>query len=112
MLKTGCLYEILAAYANLTAAELLPNGQVPAILTQKLAQYGNPGQKPPTAPILIVHGTDDEAVPYFISSDYLVPRLNSYHKQPVDFWTVQGANHDGAVFATTVTVADWIGARL
>lgn len=112
VLQTGCLYEILAAFEGLTAEQLLIGGQPPAILVQKLAQYGNPGQKPPTAPILIVHGTEDEAVPYFISSDFLVPKLTSYGRFPVEFVTVQGANHDGAVFQTTGQVATWVTARL
>jgi hypothetical protein len=30
----------------------------------------------------------------------------------VTFVPVSGANHDGAVFATTSQVADWIAARL
>jgi dipeptidyl aminopeptidase/acylaminoacyl peptidase len=110
VLTTGCLYEILDAYAPLTAAQLVPNGVVPQIVLDKLAQYGNPATTAPTAPILIVQGTDDEAVPYQITAGPLVDELSTYGA-PEQFVTVNGASHDGAVFATTTSVADWIQAH-
>jgi len=107
VLRTGCLYEILDAYANLTAEQLVPNGQVPQIVLDKLAQYGNPATSPPSAPILIVQGTEDEAVPYEITAGPLMDELSVY-RQPVEFVPLEGQNHDGAVFASTETVATWI----
>jgi len=112
VLHTGCLYEILDAYAPLTAEQLLVGGALPGPVLEKLARYVNPAQSAPTAPVLLVHGTDDEAVPYFLTADVLVGQLQAYQTQTVEFLPVSGANHDGAVFATTSQVATWIAARL
>jgi pimeloyl-ACP methyl ester carboxylesterase len=111
VLQTGCLYEILDRYAPLTAEELVPGGVVAPAVLAKLARYGNPGTAPSSAPILIVHGTDDEAVPFDITAGVLLDQLSSYDGQSVEFLPVDGANHDGAVFETTDEVADWIAAR-
>lgn len=108
-----CLYEILEAFDDLAAEELVPGGVVPQSIVDKLGQYGNPARRAPTAPILIVHGTLDEAVPYEITRDALVPQLQSWGTQPVQLITLTGRNHDGAVVDSTVTVADqvdrWLG---
>ncbi len=110
VLQTGCLYEILAAYAPLTAAELLVGGRLPDAVVTKLARYDNPGQAPSSAPILLVHGMDDEAVPYELTAGPLLAQLQQY-SQPVTLELIPGANHDGAVFQTTDLVADWIAGR-
>jgi len=111
VLQSGCLNEILAAYAPLTASELLVGGALPNSVVTKLAHYDNPAQAPSSAPILLVQGTADEAVPYDLTAGALLPQLQAY-SQPVTFETVEGANHDGAVVQTTDLVADWIAARL
>jgi pimeloyl-ACP methyl ester carboxylesterase len=112
VLTTGCLYEILAAYAPLTADQLLVGGALPDAVLTKLATWVNPAQTGPTAPILLVQGTDDEAVPYFLTADVLLDQLQAYNSATVTFVPVSGANHDGAVFSTTTQVADWVAARL
>jgi pimeloyl-ACP methyl ester carboxylesterase len=111
VLQTGCLYEILDRYAPLTATQLLVGGALTPQVIAKLVQYDNPAQAAPTSPMLIVQGTDDEAVPYDITAGPLVDELNSYHTQPVQFLAIPGADHDGSVFQSVVTVADWIAGR-
>jgi pimeloyl-ACP methyl ester carboxylesterase len=111
VLQTGCLYEILDAYAWLRPEELLVSGTLPDSVVAKLARYGNPAQANPSAPMLIVQGTEDEAVPYDVTAGLLLAQLGAY-RQPVEFVAVEGANHDGAVFRTVGEVADWIAARL
>ncbi|MEU4220357.1 lipase family protein [Actinoplanes sp. NPDC026623] len=110
VLQSGCLLEILDAYAPLTARQLLNGGSLPPPVVRKLAQYDNPAQSAPSAPILIVQGTADEAVPYQITAGPLLNQLNAYN-QPVTFVPLEGETHDGAVFASTTLVADWIAAR-
>jgi fermentation-respiration switch protein FrsA (DUF1100 family) len=110
VLESGCLMEILDAYAPLTAGQLLVGGALPQPVVTKLARYDNPAQSAPSAPMLIVQGTADEAVPYDITAGPLLDELHAYN-QPVDFVPVDGANHDGAVFATVDQVASWIAAR-
>jgi pimeloyl-ACP methyl ester carboxylesterase len=111
VLHTGCLNEILAAYQSLTATQLLVGGALSDPLVAELAHYDNPAQTAPTAPVLVVQGTDDEAVPYDVTAGLLIPELQAYG-QPVDFIPVDGATHDTAVIQTAGTVADWIAARL
>jgi alpha-beta hydrolase superfamily lysophospholipase len=109
VLQSGCLYEILAEYQSLHAGQLVQGGALPQPVVNQLAQYDNPAQAAPSAPILIVQGTADEAVPYDITAGPLLDQLGT--SQPVTFVPVSNANHDGAVFASTTTVADWIAAR-
>ncbi|GIE86869.1 alpha/beta fold hydrolase [Actinoplanes regularis] len=110
VLTTGCLNEILAAYASLTAAQLVVGGVVPNNVLTKLAQYDNPAQTAPSAPILVVQGTEDEAVPYDITAGLLIPQLEAY-SQPVQFEPIEGATHDTAVIESAELVADWIAAH-
>jgi pimeloyl-ACP methyl ester carboxylesterase len=110
VLQTGCLYEILDAYASLKPEELLVGGALPQTVLTKLARYDNPAQSASSAPILLVQGTDDEAVPYGFTAGPLLDELHAY-AQPVTFVPVGGATHDGAVFATTDLVAGWIAGR-
>jgi fermentation-respiration switch protein FrsA (DUF1100 family) len=110
VLYTGCLYEILETYAPLTARQLLVGGALPQSVINKLVYYDNPAQSAPSAPMLIVQGTADEAVPYDITAGPLLSQLGAYN-QPVEFVPIRGATHDGAVFATVDQVANWIAAR-
>lgn len=109
VLQSGCLNEILAAYAGLTAQQLVVNGVVPQPVVDKLARWDNPAQAPSSAPILIVQGDADEAVPEPITA-ILVDKLDDY-RQPVRYVVIRGADHEQAVFASTVLVADWITTR-
>jgi pimeloyl-ACP methyl ester carboxylesterase len=110
VLQTGCLYEILNAYASLTANQLLVGGALPDSVITKLAHWVSPAQQAPSAPILLIQGTDDEAVPYGLTAGPLLDELSAYD-QPVQFVSVPGATHDGAVTATTALVANWIASR-
>ena len=109
VLRTGCLNEVLAAYAELTAGQLLIGGRLPADWVTALAEYDNPGRTAPSAPVFIVQGTADDAVPSMIT-DGLVQALTEQYG-PVRYDVLPGETHDGAVFASTGTVADWIAAR-
>ncbi|HEY0533209.1 MAG TPA: alpha/beta fold hydrolase [Actinoplanes sp.] len=110
VLTAGCLNEILSTYQSLTASQLLVGGALSGSLVDELVHFVNPAQQPSSAPILLIQGTEDEAVPYDITAEALLPELQQY-SQPVQFVPVQGADHDGAVTATTSLVADWIAAR-
>ncbi|BCJ46816.1 lipase [Actinoplanes ianthinogenes] len=110
VLSSGCLNEILAAYENLSATQLLVGGTVPDAVLAKFVQYDNPAQTAPSAPILVVQGTEDEAVPYFVTADQLIPQLQAY-SQPVTFVPIEGATHDTSVIESADLVADWIAAR-
>lgn len=110
VLQTGCLYEILGAYGELTAAQLLTGGTVHPTIINKFRQYLNPARTSPSAPVLVVHGTEDMDVPYFLSEDYLIPQLEAY-APAVTFVPLPGAGHDGAVIESAELVANWIAGR-
>ncbi len=105
VLKTGCLYEVLGAYP--ATVPLLKGGALPEPWVAKLAHYVDPGQTPLTAPALVVQGTADESVPDFLT-DALVKQLKG---APVRYDKLAGETHDGAVFASAKTVANWIEQR-
>lgn len=110
VLQSGCLYEILAAYEDFTADEILIGGALPEDVISRLIRWDDPARAAPSVPTLVVHGTADEAVPYDFSV-ILVGTLQESYRQPVTFWTIEGADHEGAVFDTTKRVADWIAGR-
>jgi pimeloyl-ACP methyl ester carboxylesterase len=96
----------------MSGEELLVGGELPDDVVAKLALYDNPAQRPPTAPILIVQGTADEAVPAGIT-EVLVQQINAQdQRQPERVVVIEGANHDDAVFQSTTLVADWIETKL
>ncbi|WP_430781975.1 alpha/beta fold hydrolase [Actinoplanes sp. G11-F43] len=109
VLQTGCLYQIFDAFEDFTAEELVEGGVVPTSVVNKMANYENPLQTAPSAPILLVHGTDDVDVPYFLS-EMLAGQITSYGVS-LTFETIEGANHDQAVIESADLVADWIAAR-
>ncbi|GLY06394.1 MULTISPECIES: alpha/beta fold hydrolase [Actinoplanes] len=109
VLQTGCLYEILDAFEDLTAEQMVVGGEVPPAVVTKMASYENPAQTAPSAPVLIVHGTDDEAVPYFLS-EILQDQIQAYGVS-AELETIPGASHDQAVIDSADLVADWIVAR-
>jgi pimeloyl-ACP methyl ester carboxylesterase len=110
VLRTGCLTEILAAYARLTAGQLLTGGALPQWVVDELVRWDNPAQVPPTAPILVVQGTADEAVPVGIT-DALVCELRYYQTVPVRYLKIEGADHEGAVTQSVPQVTTWIAAH-
>jgi alpha-beta hydrolase superfamily lysophospholipase len=83
---------------------------LPPPVINKLAHFDNPAQSASSAPILIVQGTADEAVPYAITAGPLLDELHAY-SQPVRFVPIEGATHDGAVVRSVGLVADWIAGR-
>lgn len=110
VLESGCLYEILAEYQSLQAGQLVLGRKLPQPVVDRLAHYDNPAQQPPSAPILLVQGTADDAVPYDITAGPLFSQLDA-GSQPVTFVPLENETHDGAVFASVTVVADWIAAR-
>jgi alpha-beta hydrolase superfamily lysophospholipase len=110
VLNTGCLMEILTAYQNLTAGQLLVGGALPAPVVTKLSQRDEPAQTTTTAPVMVVQGTADDTIPQPLTHDILLPRLQGY-SQPVTYLEIEGATHDTAVTLSASDVATWLTAR-
>ncbi|HEY7271818.1 MAG TPA: lipase family protein [Actinoplanes sp.] len=112
VLRNGCLTEILAAYDPIDEpTDFLEGGELPPAVVRKLAQWDNPGQSPPSARILLVQGTADEAVPAFVTKDYLLPQLRRYGTVTVEYKEYPDATHEGAVIQSVTFVDRWIAAR-
>jgi pimeloyl-ACP methyl ester carboxylesterase len=110
-LENGCLNEILTAYADLDDPNLfLEGGTLPQTVVRKLAYWDNPGQSPPSAPILLVQGTADDAVPYTVTRS-LARELNRYGTATVEYKEYEGATHEGAVIESVAFVDRWITTR-
>jgi pimeloyl-ACP methyl ester carboxylesterase len=107
--QTGCYYEILEAFAPLTATELLVGGTLPQAVVDKLAQQGNPAQQSGTVPALLTQGTADATVPADLT--YLLQSQLCAYSEPAYLHIVDGADHEGAVFQTIGLVSDYIQAR-
>jgi pimeloyl-ACP methyl ester carboxylesterase len=107
--QTGCYFEILDAYANLTPSELLTGGQLPQNIIDKLAQNGNPAQQASVVPVMLTQGTADETVPADLT--YLLDTQICSYGTPTYLQVVEGADHEGAVLQTLDSVANYIQAR-
>jgi len=106
VLDTGCVDEILGAYADLTPAQMVVGGQVPQSIVSKLAHYGNPAQQPSSAPTLLVQGTADQTVPPDLTA-YLESQMCTVH-DTVSLQYAEGIDHDSLPSHTIDLVRQYI----
>lgn len=109
VLQNGCHDEILAAYAPLTAEELLVGGRLPLTVIEKIGDYGSPAQQASTVPILLIQGTADESVPAEITG--LLHLQTCSHETPVYLHLAEGASHSSAVSESTAFAATYMQDR-
>ncbi len=109
ILYTGCVFDILNTYANLTPDQLLVGGQLSDSVLAKLAQYDDPGFAPSSAPIYLLQGTADDEIPASLT-EYLQYEVcaqgSTSYLQEFD-----GVGHDDLPVVTTGNVTDYITAR-
>jgi dipeptidyl aminopeptidase/acylaminoacyl peptidase len=98
----------MAAYADMTADELLAGGQLSDAVVAKFAA-SNPGQEAGNAPVLLVQGTDDDTIPADLTQ-YLQSQLCAF-AQPVQLTEYPGADHVDVLPAAEDDVIDYIAAR-
>ena len=108
VLDTGCFGEVHAAFADLTADELLVGGQLSAALVAKFAA-NNPGQVAGDSPVLLVQGTDDDTIPADLTQ-YLHSQLCAF-EQPVELMEYPGAGHVDVLATSQSDVIDYIADR-
>jgi pimeloyl-ACP methyl ester carboxylesterase len=109
VLETGCFAEVHAAFADLTADELLVGGQLPDGLPAKFAE-SNPGRAAGNSPALLVQGSNDDTIPVDLTR-YLHGQLCAFD-QPVQLTEYPGAGHVDVLAASQNDVIDYITARL
>lgn len=109
ILQNGCVFDILGAYQDLTADQLLVGGQLPDAVLNKIAHYDNPGQARSDAPILLLQGTDDQEVPADLTealqSEECAQGSTSFLQ------LLDGVGHDDLPIVTTSTQVQYINDR-
>jgi pimeloyl-ACP methyl ester carboxylesterase len=108
VLESGCYGEIQAAFADLTADELLVGGQLSDGLVAKFA-VSNPGQEAANSPVLLVQGLNDDTIPAELT-EYFQSQLCAF-EQPVQLTEYAGAGHVDVLAASQDDVVDYILAR-
>jgi pimeloyl-ACP methyl ester carboxylesterase len=108
VLETGCFDEVMAAYGDLTADELLVGGRLSDALLAKFAA-NNPGQEAPDSPVLLVQGLTDDTVPADVTRS-LEGQLCTFG-QSVQLAEYPGLGHIDLLPAVQDDVIDYIAAR-
>jgi pimeloyl-ACP methyl ester carboxylesterase len=108
VLESGCFDEVIAAFADLTADELLVGGQLSDALVAKFAA-SNPGQEAANSPVLLAQGLNDDIIPADLTR-YFQSQLCAFD-QPVQLTEYPGADHMEMLPASQDDVIDYITAR-
>lgn len=109
VVENGCWVEVLTAYQDLTAEELLVGGAVPQYVVDKIAHYGNPAQQAPTQPTLLVQGEADQTVPVGLTQ--LLQAQMCAYGEPVSLEVYPGQDHGPVLEASLQDVTDYIRDR-
>jgi hypothetical protein len=105
----SCLENILSAYQNLTASQLLVGGQLTQSTINELASYDDPAQQVSSVPIYLVQGTADTTLPPQITAILDQEECGNGVLTQLDYF--QGVDHDNIPIASTTKVAAYITAR-
>lgn len=110
VLDTGCFNEVIAAYAPLTAAQMVIGGVVPNSFIATLAARGNPAQQPNTAPVFLVQGGADQTVPPDLTQllQQQECAVNTFGTQLTIY---PGQDHDPVLYAAQADVVNYITDR-
>lgn len=106
--EIGCYGLVLTAYAGLSAEQMVEGGVVSEEVVAMFAR-SNPGQRATAAPILLVQGTADLAIPAELT--YVLARQLCAQDDVVDIRVYPGEGHDSTVVASSVEVRTWVNER-
>jgi len=108
VLESGCFMDIIGAFADLTADELLVGGALPPEIVERFA-VNNPGQYQGHAPILLLTGEADETVPPFVADNLLTAYCA--HNTATSMQQYAGSTHDSILIDAAADALDWIDDR-
>jgi acetyl esterase/lipase len=108
VLDEGCADEIMSAYASLDAI-LVDQSLWSNDPWRSLVELNEPGRDRVEAPVLIIHGGDDEQVPVD-TSEVLFEELCA-HGTSVQRIVYPGQSHSGVIFASANDLSQWIADR-
>jgi pimeloyl-ACP methyl ester carboxylesterase len=109
VLDTGCFNEIIAAYAPLTADQLLIGGVLPDSIIAKAAQ-NNPAQQSNNAPVFLVQGDADTTIPLELT-ELLLQEECAVNTVPTQLGVYPGQDHDPVLYAAQSDIVNYITAR-
>ncbi len=110
VLDTGCFNEIIAAYAPLTADQMVIGGVLPDSLVADSAAHSNPAQQPNTAPVFLVQGDADTTIPPDLTGLLQLEEC-AVNTVPTQLTLYPGQDHDPVLYASQSDVAAYITAR-
>jgi pimeloyl-ACP methyl ester carboxylesterase len=108
VLESGCFDEVMAAFADLAADELLVGGQLPDAVAANFAA-SNPGKEAGNSPVLLVQGLNDDTIPADLTQ-YFHSQLCAFD-QPVQLTEYAGFGHIDVLPASQDDVIDYITDR-
>jgi pimeloyl-ACP methyl ester carboxylesterase len=108
-LDTGCFNEVLAAYAPLTADEMVVGGVLPDSFLAKLAR-SNPAQQPGNAPVFLVQGGADQTIPPDLTQ-FLQQQECAINTVATRLTIYTGQDHDPVLYASQADVVSYVTAR-
>lgn len=109
VLDSGCFNEVLAAYAPLTAEQMVAGGVLPDSFVAKVSRNSPAGQ-PGTAPIFLVHGGADLTVPPELT-ELLWQQECAINAVATYYSRYPGQDHDPVLYASQADVVRYLTAR-
>ena len=108
-LESGCFNEVIAAYAPLTADEMVVGGTLPDSFIAKVAR-SNPAQQSGNAPVFLVQGTADQTIPLEITQ-LLQQEECGVNTVATQLTTYPDQDHDPVLYASQADVVGYVTAR-
>jgi len=112
-LEKGCTDHIFDIFNPIPYSEFLSVDDILAIPEWNARMMENdPGQAPTQVPTVILHGTDDEQIP-FVASQLLLGQQCSFNNHPpIELKEYPGTNHGTSVAAYWDDLFNWLTDRI
>ncbi len=112
ILDEGCTSEVFDAYNPLTAQELsILENPLDVEPVKSIAAETDPSTSPIQVPLLIIHGTEDEQIPYASSLALRLQICGIDNSIPLLHMSYVGETHGSVVPASFTDMTDWMGER-
>ncbi len=111
-ITTECSGPLAAEYDSTAAAQLFAQGWAQNASLQSDVVQNEPGRFPTATPLLVVEGTMDTLTPYSTVSTFVSDALCRSEDDTVQYLTVAGAGHDGAMVEAEPAIQQWLEDRL
>lgn len=112
LVTSACSGAVVTALEGTAADRLFRRGwsENPALRSDDLVNQ--PGGAPSSAPLLVVQGSEDDAVSPGATSRFVAASLCQGEDDTVRYVTIAGAGHQGALTESEPLVVRWISGRI